>query len=435
MRSIRGLTAICLFAFMVLFSGCAAPKETEDGAGPRQTVRSPMYVEMNLASPATSVRSIQVYRSGAEEALPVVELDQGQTLTLEFDLMEEQGRALSVYFYHADRIWRRDLSAAEFLGSFQNDNLLDYRISTGTQVPYVHYDYIFPNNNIRFLISGNYILRVTEQGREDDVLFERPFFVTEQSAALEFMTDRVMIGNYGFPSTQPIALLRPPIGDEGNVFDYNVCFVRNGRVDLARCSERPSLLNAPLIEFYLEPEVSFEPEGAAYFVDISNLRSSHSISASDFTQSPYRIFLEPDFARFGGSGIAPLLNGQSVISSAVRFGEADVTSEYVLARFAYVPPDEQQLDGEVILIGSFNGWQNDAANRLSWVPAEGRYEGDLLLKQGQYEYRYLIRDRRATRALRGNMPRADNLYAAFVYYSDVRVNTDRLIAVRQTLAE
>jgi hypothetical protein len=189
------------------------------------------------------------------------------------------------------------------------------------------------------------------------------------------------------------------------------------------------------MEFYLEPEVSFEPEGAAYFVDISNLRASPSISASDFTQSPYRIYLEPDFARFGGSGLAPLLNGQSMIEEAVRMGEADVSSEYVLTRFAYVPPDEQRLDGEVILTGSFNGWQYDAANQLAWVPEQARYEGDLLLKQGQYEYRYVIRDRRAVRALRGNMPRADNQYAAFVYFEDIRVNTDRLLAVKQTIAE
>jgi hypothetical protein len=275
---------------------------------------------------------------------------------------------------------------------------------------------------------------VTEQGDEEAVLFERAFFVTEQSAALEFVTDMVIVGD-GYPSTQPIAFLQPPSGIQGNVFDYNVCFVRNGRFDMARCSDRPSLMNQPELQFYLEPEYSFEPEGAPYFLDLSNLRSSVSIAASDFVQSPYRIDLEPDYARFGGTGFSRLLTGQTVVSGAVQMADADIRAEYVLTRFSYVPPDERRIGGEVILTGSFNDWRYDPANQATWVPEEGRYEVDVLIKQGQYEYRYLTRDRRTVRSLRGNMPRSENQYAAMVYYDDVSLSTDRLIAVRQTLSQ
>jgi hypothetical protein len=275
---------------------------------------------------------------------------------------------------------------------------------------------------------------VTEQGDEEAVLFERAFFVTEQSASLEFVTDMVIVGG-GYPSTQPIAFLRPPTGVHGNVFNYNVCFVRNGRFDMARCSDRPSLMNQPELQFYLEPEYSFEPEGAPYFLDLSNLRSSVSIAASDFVESPFRIYLEPDYARFGGTGFSRLLTGQTVVSGAVQMADADIRAEYVLTRFSYVPPDERQIGGDVILTGSFNDWRYDPANKLTWVPDEGRYEVDVLIKQGQYEYRYLTRDRRTVRSLRGNMPRSENQYAAMVYYDDVSLSTDRLIAVRQTLSQ
>lgn len=419
-------------------AACAGSKESGEEASDEQSaprVAAPQYVEMDLAASEQNIRSVQLYRSDSEANLPMVELNSSETLTLEFDLMDERGRPLSVYFYHADRIWRRDLSPGEYLESFQHDNLLDYQVSSGTQVPYVHYMYRVPNRSIRFLISGNYIVRVTEQGREDEVLFERAFFVTEQAASLEFATDRVLVGSSGFPSIQPIAQFRPPVGTEANVFDYNVCFVRNGRFELARCSERPSLMNAPIMEFYLEPEMSFEPEEAAFFVDITDLRSADQIVSTDFSTSPYRIVLEPDFARFGGSAFAPLLNGQSLISAVVRMGDGDIRAEYVLTRFSYVPPDETRLAGEVLLTGSFNGWQYDPKNRLEWFPDEKRYEGEILLKQGQYEYRYVARDRRLARALRGNMPRSENQYTALVYYDDVSLQTDRLVAVKQLIAD
>ncbi len=434
----RGLRrAAYLIATCILLAGaagCAATDQSDEETRGPTRVEQPDYVELDLAAAAEGVRTVQLYPTGQEGELPFVELDGARGLTLEFDLVAGEGRPLSAYFYHADRIWRRDLSPGEYLGSFQHDNVSDYSISSGTQVPYVHYEYEFPNENIEFLISGNYVVRVTEQGDEEAVLFERAFFVTEQSAGLEFMTDNVIVGTGGYPSTQPIAFLRPPSDIQGNVFDYNVCFVRNGRFDMARCSGRPSVMNQPELQFHLEPEYSFEPEGAPYFLDLANLRSSPSIASGDFIESPYRIFLEPDYARFGGVGFSRLLTGQTVVSGALQMAEADTRGEYVIARFSYVPPDEEPLGGDVILTGSFNDWRYDPANRLTWVPEEGQYQVDMLIKQGHYEYRYITRDRRLVRSLRGNMPRSENQYVALVYYDDVRLSTDRLIAVRQTIA-
>ena len=181
--------------------------------------------------------------------------------------------------------------------------------------------------------------------------------------------------------------------------------------------------------------MAFEPEGASYFLDLSVIDPGSQIARVDRSTRPYEVTLEPDYARFGTSGIAPLLNGQTVVDGAVRgVGQADTEAEYVAVRFAYVTPDERPLAGEVIVTGSFSDWQFDPANRLEWVAAEGRYEGELLLKQGQYEYRYAARDRRLERALLGTMPRAENHYAAFVYYRDLRYSTDRLLAVQSVIA-
>lgn len=427
------LRCVLVAVLVTAAAGCANTEQSDSSErGPLRDY-GPNFVSVDLAPSTEDVRTVQVYPTGSEGALPILEMNTAETLTLEFDLMTEQGSSLSVYFYHADRTWSRDLVPSQFLESYQRDNIVRYSLSAGTQVPYVHYEYAFPNDAIQFLVSGNYVLRVTEQGNEEDVLFERAFFITEQSGSLEFLTDRVIIGGYGYPSIQPIALLRPPPGTEGNVFNYNVCFVRNGRFDMARCDDNPSLMNQPVLEFFLEPEHSFEPEGAPYFLDLSSLRSSPSVASSDFSARPYRIALEPDYAHFGGTPVNDLLTGQTVVSGAVRLADADIRAEYVLARFAYVPPDEQRASGEVILTGSFNDWRYDPVNSMTWVPEEGRYETELLIKQGHYEYRYITRDRRLARALRGNMPRAENQFAALVYYDDVSLNTDRLISVRQAI--
>src|SRR5690606_18599323 len=131
--------------------------------------------------------------------IPILIAGTGEYLTLEFDIMGLTGQPLSAYFYHADREWRRDLSPPEYMASFQRDDLLDYNSSRATEADYVHYIYRFPNAAVDFRISGNYIVRITEQGQEDAVLFERPFFVSEQSANPEMGSEQVMIGGRGFP--------------------------------------------------------------------------------------------------------------------------------------------------------------------------------------------------------------------------------------------
>lgn len=436
--------------FLLLsLAGCASSQETEDGDTPRRERARPSTtqgIDLGLALPSPEIRSIQLYPHAPraqserdrdrEDQLPVLQLRPAGDVTqlkLEFDLMERAGRPLSVYFYHANRSWRRDLFASEYLTSFQRDDLLDYATSVGTQVPYVHYSYTFPSDNMGFRISGNYVLRVTEQGREDEVLFEMPFFITETATPSQLLLDDVFVSGQRFPSVQPLLTFTPPSSLAGNVFDYNVCFVRNTLFNQARCTDDASLTQQPDLLFYLQPERSFEPIASDYVLDLRDLRPGDDIVTVNFTTVPYEVELDTDYARFPATSIEPFLNGQPVISNAVRdVAEPDLFGEYVEARFRFVPPNEQQLPGGIFLAGSFNGWILDLGNELRWEAVDGHYEGTLLMKQGMYEYRYTSPNRQTRSALHNNLPRTANQYTAFVYFSDVHLNTDRLLAIQAT---
>ena len=252
---------------------------------------------------------------------------------------------------------------------------------------------------------------------------------------MQFGLESVMVGRQAFPSIQPILSFTPPAAHIGNIFDYNVCFIRNGQVDRSRCSDKPSLTQQPDLLFYLEPEDAFAPQEGDYYVDLSNLDIGRRVEATDRSVTPFQVRLDPDYARFPSSGIEPLLNGQAVISEADRFvGDADTEGEYARVLFRYVPPDEVPLSGGVFITGSFNGWGFDLANELIWNANTKLYEADLLIKQGQYEYRYTSPDPAVRRQLLTRLPRPDNLYTAFVYFSDVSLNTDRLLAFQHLLS-
>ena len=388
-----------------------------------------------MVTTVDEVRSIQLYAL-RENALPIHQLRGGPSLTLEFDVLGNAPRPLSIYFYHANRDWERDLYRSEYMSSFHRDDLYDYEMSTTTRLPYIHYRYEFPNTNTGFLLSGNYVLRISEQGQEDRALFERPFYVVEGSAPSILSLENVLAGGQSGPVIQPFLRFTPPPDIMGGVFNYSVCFLRNGDHRTPRCTERPSLTVQPDLLFYLDPSDGFRNQEGNYYVDLRRLQPGGHVEKISLVTSPYEVLLYPDYARFPSTSADPLLSGQSVISRAQTYsGDPDTSGEYAQVQFRYVPPDEQRLPGGVYLAGSFNGWRIDLAKQLRWVPDQGYYEGAMLLKQGEHEYRYTSPDPAVRRALRVRLPRPDNQYTALVYYRDASYNTDRLLAYQHGFSQ
>ncbi len=400
----------------------------DSGRAPRP--RDAAGPDLRLVAPDSSVRTVQLYRAPDETTLPVIPLRGGQTLTLSFDVLgDDGGRPLTAHFYHLDRNGRRDLSPSEYLRTFLTDDLRDWRISGATAVRYSHYTYTFPNAAIEFLVSGLYVVRITEAGDERAPLFERMFLVSEEAADVQFaflpgLSPRGV-------ATQPVVELRPgtPLQD-AQVFDYTVCFARDGRLDRLRCTGEPSLLDRALYRFALDREAAFDAEGPLYEIDLSVLRSSTQVTDVDYSMQPFKVKLEPDYERFGDDIFDDVIRaGRPLIAGVRDVADPAVNGEYLSVSFAYVPDGERPA-GEVRVTGAFDDWRGGPEARLTWNASAGRYEGSRLIKQGRYGYRYL-HGGGAARATSG-LPQPA-LYTALVFLHDPIRITDRLVAVRSAL--
>lgn len=433
MRTVGKSLSIVALGLLVLWGGgCASSDETKEDNGTTrgETVGGEERGGLRLAEQRTSVRTVQLYRGDDERSLPITDLRSSGALTLEFDIVEEEARPLSVYFYHADRHWKRDLSPSQYLQSYQNDNLLDYQISQGTEIRYVHYAYTFPNEDIRFRLSGNYILRVTEKGRRDSVLFERAFFVTEDAGSMRLQSEIIQVpGQFG-GAVRPVTRYSPPESLTGDPFGYTTCYVRNGRLSDTRCQDRPLLVRQPDLEFELDRDRAFAPATADYTVDLGNLRAGEDVVRTDRTVSPFRVQLESDYAQFSGRDATSSLNGQIVVREAVA-GRANpaLTAEYVETIFAFVPPNERPLSEPLVIAGSFSGMDPERGVEMTWMPGRAQYEGTILLKQGRYQYFYSSRDPRFEQSIRQSQSRYQSTYTTFVYYQDPSQGTDRLLQI------
>ena len=415
-----------------LLSACLPHSRKSTNPSVRPPADDYELVTPTLATADEAVRTIQLYRTGDETALPVLPMNSGETLTLEFDLLTRTGRPLSIFFYHANRNWQRDLVPTEYMDRSNRDELLQMTLAQGIQIPYVHYTYRFPNDQIDFRYSGNYIIRVTEQGDEDAVLFERTFLVSEENTRTRFVLQPLLLGSVG-TSYQPTLQIIPPGNLEQQIFDFYTCFSRLPQWMHLRCTTRPPLVTPPVLEFALVSASAFPPEQPYRLLDLSTLRAGRSIDRIDVSQRPYEVFLAPDPAGLGN--ILPVLelNGQPVIRAAVRDVVDPATmAEYTRTYFRLQPPEGKYLGDPVLVLGSFLSWTPSDQSVLTWNPETGYYEGTLLIKQGLYEYRYagpeLERYLRQQRTLGTR-----TTYVAFVYYFDTQKQTDRLLAVQTAL--
>ncbi len=420
------LSRLATLASALLLSACALPPELErDSTGP-----VPPATTAALAATDARVRTVQLHLTGEEATLPVLSMRGSQTLTLEFDVLTEgSGAPLEVSFQHTTRAGVPDLLPTEYLTGFERDDITDYRPSGATAVPYVHYRYTFPNTLVGFEKSGAYRLRVSERG--GPVLFERPFYLSEDRAEATLGFGTTLAGGNAGISIQPAARIQPqPDLARFDAVQYTVCFARDGRTDAPRCAPEPRLLDQALFQFYLPREEAFPPPAPLYEVDLGLLAPNTQVLETDRAARPPTALLDLDFADFGGD-VQQAVLGVPLVTSVFRdVGQADTQAEYVDVTFRYVPEGQRQSLSPVYVRGSFNGWRNDAENIMEWTPEGRRYETTLRIKQGVYVYEYVSPGGAPRRQVALNQ---SGLYTAFVFLSDPSAFTDRLIAVQSAV--
>lgn len=378
------------------------------------------------------IQTVQLYQAGDEGSLPVIKLEAGSQLVLAFDVIGEGGgEPLGIRFQHTNREGNPDLSTSEALTSFDRDDIRDYRSSSLTAVPYVHYEYRFPNETIGFRVSGRYEL-IVEHPDDGSAMLRLPFYVSEEKASVDLVFG-VNTTGYILDAVQPAAGVRPnpELGDLDE-FQVTVCFARDGRLADQRCTQSPSLIDLSLLQYRLDPEEAFSLPIPLYEVNLGFLGIGGDVTDANRAARPPTAALDIDNADFSEAFDAWALTGQPLIATAFReAGDAGVNAEYVDVTFRYQSDRATPYDAELHVIGSFNGWRPAPENGLDWDEETQRYEGTVRLKQGRHSYGYVVPRRPRLTETIGFRPAE---LTAFVYFEDLTLFTDRLLAVESGIA-
>jgi hypothetical protein len=86
---------------------------------------------------------------------------------------------------------------------------------------------------------------------------------------------------------------------------------------------------------------------------------------------------------------------------------------------------------EIYIYGAFNNFELNELNKMYYNPALELYEGVLLLKQGFYNYKYVLKQNEVLfkNTLSGSHSLAENDYLILVYYRNIGSRYDALVGV------
>jgi hypothetical protein len=377
-------------------------------------------------------------------ARPIVLDMEGQSrVEISFDLLADDERRVSYRVTHCTADWLpSDLSELAYLEGFQPTRVTDVSPSFNTNVNYYHYRVAYPNEDFRLLLSGNYAFRFFYDDDPETDIAVATFRLSEGRVAVggtvsgntdvdfrqahQQLTCQVSWSQATFPHLDPAA-------------DLTLRVRQNGRRDTERTVARPTRLTAGTAFYEHLPELIF-PGGNNFrrFEFTDEHYTSIGIDRVAYHAPYYVAYLLPGRVRTSAPYLYDSDQHGRFLTHALRVDDPETESDYFLADFSLESAPIPLGARDIFLYGDFTYGLRDASTRMVYDREQDVYRQQLLLKQGAYNYLYLVglpeeatdgHEPLRTAPIEGDHYETPNEYEVSVYYRPAGSRYDRLVGV------
>lgn len=380
-----------------------------------------------------NIKTVLFHRAGWPMSYPLMELNSEQQLMLSFD---ELGTQIKNYYFTIELCnanWTpSQLMVTEYLRGEMYTPVDDYQRSFNTTFDYVHYELTFPNENVMPLLSGNYLISVFEDYNQESPVLVRRFMVSEQRVRIE-PDIKYTMQSEGRNSFQEIdfEVFYQGMDIQNPAEEVWADVFQNGRTDNAIVGLPPLFFGNDRMDFNYNREVVMEGGNEYRWFDFRSLRfQSDQVGEIVFSDPFYHVNLFTDLPR----GDRPYFfhrdfNGRYYIDvQEQRYPETSADYAFVHFELKWEPP---ALNRHLYVLGGLSNWKLNESNRLIYNYDEQLYELTLLLKQGYYNYHYLVKYEDEAEGtvmpLEGSYGQTENEYLFLVYFRGPGDRYDRLI--------
>ncbi|WP_420149662.1 DUF5103 domain-containing protein, partial [Spirosoma sp.] len=357
-------------------------------------------------------------------------------LQLEFDDLTATYRSFRARLIHCNADWQRSiLNDIEFTYEYNDNPITEYQTSINTKIPYFHYRFTLP----RVKLPGNYLIVVYDERNRNNIIFTRRFSTYQNrvtvAADVRFSTNPA----YQF-SSQQVDLVINYRGYQviSPQDDFRIIIRQNYRDDREIRGLRPTNVRAfdQVLEYQLIDMSNTMAGGNEFrFFDTRTVLSrANYIERIDRPADRNIAYVQVDQPRSRGAYIqSDDFNGLFVIDHR-ETGNGATNADYIETVFTLKTPEIPNV--EVFVNGAFNFWQLNDTNRMTYDPLLNAYRGSVLLKQGVYNYDYVVKTNDAQpkvdeNYIEGSYSSTENDYEVFVYHRPPASRADQLIAYKR----
>ncbi|MBL7922982.1 MAG: DUF5103 domain-containing protein [Bacteroidia bacterium] len=387
------------------------------------------------------IQTVLLEKDGQALSDPVIILNSGEALRLQFDLLEDEIRDFSYRLVHCTSEWRPSpISESDFIDGFYSDHITDYKHSLNTRQDYWHYQLLFPNQQLKPLLSGNYLLVVYNHSDPDSIVLTRRFYVAEPRVELQANIHRAtLIELRNSHQEADFSVFLKGLRLNNPYAELKTLILQNGNYNNKAHGLKPLFATSEQLDFNLEEGNVFEGGSEYRPLDLRTTR-----------------FLTQTIERFSedsiGQGLTAVLKPDRKLATQ-RYSSADdingkflvkvyegrdghLEGDYLNVHFRLLSALPESASS-VYLEGGFSPDHPNQRFRMNYNPACACYELTILLKQGYYNYRYVQLDATGTYSVletEGSHYETRNEYDFFVYWQEPGSRHEKLIGYKKVQA-
>ncbi|WP_299513047.1 DUF5103 domain-containing protein [Mucilaginibacter sp.] len=381
------------------------------------------------------IKSVEFYNTQKQASFPAIVLKSGEQVLLAFDDLRGGSRNYYYTIEHCDSKWNSsNIATAEYLQGFTDDRLTDYTYSSNTIQKYTHYELKLPNDNIAPKISGNYILKVYEDGDRSKMILTRKLYVVGNrvSIAADIATSndvtlRQTNQKINFQVNYAGLQVQNPNSD------IHVLLMQNGRTETSVWSNTPTNIRGSQLIYNDTYTNDFQGRNEFRHFDTRSLKLNSDRISHIYHDTAYTVVLLGDPLRNSANYLFQYDNNGSFFILNQDGSDPRRDGDYAHMYFS-LAANKTDKEGTAYIVGKFNDYKIDERSKMDYEPIKGRFFTNLFLKQGVYDYEYVWVDHSTNKpddiTIEGTHFETENDYQLLVYYRPATARWDELVGYR-----
>lgn len=381
-----------------------------------------------------SISSVQFYNIKDPLSMPLVELG-AESLQLLFDDLSGDNKTLLYAIEQRNADWSPSiLEPHEYFTGFEGERIYTFLAAFNTNIPFIKYSLILPNQYFNFTKSGNYLLKIFESGREKKLVLTRRLVVVEprvqfltalytSSEASRYRTHQEFDLGFGTKNLRSVNPMR----------ELTVRILQNGRWDNSLVTP-PQVIIGDSVVLDFQNKITFAAGREFRQIDLRSVRfRSPLVRRVERGEETWELYMMPEKNRKDEPFFSmPDVNGRFVVASSDPPNEPDYVNAHVFLQMT-----EALESADIYVVGGFSDWQLRPEYKMEYLEGRGNnngYYAKLFLKQGVYNYVYAVKWHNKAEIdyeyLEGNWFETENEYTVLIYHRPFGGRYDQVVGYK-----